>query len=181
MLEINRTSTQKHDYMLDFEESPGVYILHLGLDQLRSLKIGRHGKYNFSPGEYLYVGSALGSGGLRARLGRHLRGSENRRWHIDWLRSVTTVKGYFYTATSENLECSWNQFLSGLPGVSIPVPGFGASDCRNKPSPCVAHLVWFGSGVDINLIRDNLLTGGGSQVVYQKFTTLFQPDDDNIE
>lgn len=181
MLDIGRTSPEKHDYLLDIDDSPGVYILHLELVQLRTLIIGKHGRYNFPPGEYLYVGSALGPGGLRARLGCHLRGSQNRRWHIDWLRPVITVKGYFYTATSGHLECSWNQFLLGLPGACIPVPGFGASDCRNKPAPCAAHLVWFGSGVDKNLIRDNLPADDGSWVAYQKLTTLFQPDDDNIE
>jgi Uri superfamily endonuclease len=173
-------SMQVYD-SLDVPYSPGVYLLHLELPRPRSLRIGKLGEFNLPAGQCLYVGSALGPGGLRARLGRHLRGSENRHWHIDWLRRVSEVKGCFYSATNNHLECSWNQFLLDLPGACIPVSGFGASDCRNKPTPCTAHLVWFGSGADINLISDNLPVDGRSQVVYQKFTTYIQPDYDDIE
>ena len=37
-------------------------------------------------------------------------------------------------------ECDLINKLSALPGVEIPVKGFGASDCRNK---CGGHLVYF--------------------------------------
>lgn len=35
------------------------------------------------------------------------------------------------------LECCWSTYLAAKPGVSIPAPGFGASDCR---SGCMAHF-----------------------------------------
>ncbi len=38
----------------------------------------------------------------------------------------------------QRLECRWSQAVAGLSGVSVPAPGFGASDCR---CGCPAHLV----------------------------------------
>lgn len=165
---------------LAIPNSQGVYILHLELARSRSLTIGRLGSFSFQPGEYLYVGSALGPGGLKSRLGRHLHGSERRHWHIDWLRPFTLVRGYFYLATSEHLECTWNQVLMHQPGACTPVPGFGASDCRNEPTPCAAHLVWFDMGIDKYKIRGNLPGDQGSTVVNQELTSYNQPDFGDI-
>jgi Uri superfamily endonuclease len=35
-------------------------------------------------------------------------------------------------------ECAWAAGLARMDGASLPVPGFGASDCR-----CPAHLIHF--------------------------------------
>ena len=166
---------------LEIPRSPGVYILHLELSSPRMVRIGKFGDHHLPPGEYLYVGSALGSGGLKARLGHHLRGSKRHHWHIDWLRRVARVRGFFYTAMKEHCECSWSQFLMQLPGSCIPVPGFGASDCSHKPTRCPAHLLRFEMGVNVKSIQDNLPVNGESQVEYQKLTYHFQPDFSDIE
>lgn len=136
----------------------------------QTLRIGKLGEYYFQPGEYLYVGSAQGPGGLKARLDRHLIGPGRCHWHIDWLRPATSVSGYFYLETRERMECKWSQFLMQAPKASIPVPGFGASDCRSKGNSCAAHLVRLQTGVVVNMIRDCLPKDQGSQVVYRKFT-----------
>ena len=158
-------STQNYT-TLDIPQSPGVYILHLELPRSQFLQIGKLGKFQFSTGQYLYVGSALNRGGLKARLGRHLLGSQNRHWHIDWLRPFTSVKGLFYTAAGTRYECLWSQFLIQMLGGHIPVPGFGASDCRNRPARCAAHLVFFMRGLDGNMLRNKLPNYHGSPVVY---------------
>ncbi len=85
----------------------------------------------------------MGTGGLRARLGRHLRGEGKSHWHIDTLRRVARVQDICYLAApwitvGQRLECLWSQALASLPGATVPVPGFGASDCRLG---CPAHLV----------------------------------------
>lgn len=90
------------------------------------------------PGRYVYVGSAHGPGGLRARLGRHLRGDGRPHWHIDVLRAAARVEGYAYWTRDGVTECALAQALASLPGASIPLPHFGASDCRTG---CPAHLV----------------------------------------
>ena len=116
----------------------GSYVLVLELKRLRVLTIGRLGEVTLPAGVYAYTGSAFGSGGLRSRLGRHLRGDGAKHWHIDYVRAVAKVQNCFYTVSDTRLECAWSQALAALPGATIPVPGFGSSDCR---SGCGAHLI----------------------------------------
>lgn len=59
------------------EAEPGTYALLLKLDKQERITVGKLGTFDLPAGYYLYVGSALGPGGLRARLTRHRRGSEN--------------------------------------------------------------------------------------------------------
>lgn len=125
---------------------PGAYVIALSLSRPRVMGVGRLGEVAFRTGEYLYVGSAFGPGGLRARLGRHLRGGARPHWHIDALRAVAEVRGFWYTLTAEPLECRWSHALAGLPQSSLPVPRFGASDCR---AGCTAHLVALPRGAEL--------------------------------
>jgi len=124
----------------DLPVSPGTYALHLLVSRARLIGIGRLGQYRVPIGDYFYLGSARGAGGLRARVGRHLRGDGALHWHIDTLRAAAEVREVFYTVTDIPLECLWSQTLAQLPEAFIPVPHFGASDCR---SGCGAHLVAF--------------------------------------
>jgi Uri superfamily endonuclease len=123
---------------------PGTYTLILELTVKHIVDVGKLGRFEFHPGIYIYLGSAYGPGGLRARLRRHLRGGCRPHWHIDYLRMVGEVLGYGYLiATEDNssvtpTECQWSQVLTALPGVSIPSAKFGASDCK---SGCRAHLI----------------------------------------
>ncbi len=129
--------------MINFHDLPtahGSYVLHLSLTRPQLLNIGRLGHCHFSAGHYFYAGSACGAGGLRARVGRHLRGDGTPHWHIDHLRLVVEVRDVFYTVTDNQLECAWSQMLAQLPQAFIPVPHFGSSDCR---SGCKAHLIRF--------------------------------------
>jgi len=123
---------------------PGTYALILELAAPQYLQVGRLGRFNFPAGIYAYLGSARGSGGIRARLGRHLKGGAATRWHIDYLRAVAQVRGYGYRVCNDlplsSTECQWSQVFAALPGAAIPIPGFGASDCK---SGCSAHLIHF--------------------------------------
>jgi len=143
--------------MKSIPPEPGFYALELHLTQPVHLRIGQIGEHRFPEGVYIYAGSALGPGGLRARLGRHLRAKElSPHWHIDYLGQVAQAEAFVYIRTAPNkfrrfraaapeqvtipIECLWSQSLSRMSGASIPVPGFGASDCH---SGCHAHLVAF--------------------------------------
>ena len=156
----------REPHSIEFPDSPGVYVLHLELPQPLHLRVGRLGEYYFQKGIYLYIGSALGPGGLRARISRHLDRDKSLHWHIDWLRHVAKVRGVFYTVTNDRLECSWSQALIKLPAACVTAPGFGSSDCRRKPVPCESHLVWFGS--DAEGIRDSLPKDDKLPVVYHQ-------------
>jgi Uri superfamily endonuclease len=116
---------------------PGTYALRLRVSEARVIRVAGVA-YTIVAGEYLYVGSARGPGGLRARLGRHIRGDGRLRWHIDALRAVAEVTGWAYIVRDEPLECRWVQLRLQSPSVSVPIPGFGASDCRQG---CPAHLL----------------------------------------
>ncbi|MEJ2210061.1 MAG: DUF123 domain-containing protein [Anaerolineae bacterium] len=114
-------------------------MLALWLDAGRSLAIGRLGRHRFPAGWYLYVGSAHGPGGLRARLARHRRRlgpGKRAHWHIDYVREGSTWGGAWVRTGGQRLECTWARTLARLPGAQVVVPGFGASDCR-----CAGHLV----------------------------------------
>lgn len=132
--------------MDDLPVQPGIYSLILQLAESKSLIVGKLGRFDCPPGIYVYLGSARGSGGLRGRLGRHLRGDGKRHWHIDYLVSVSVVKGIGTIGLGSGAtgcsptECSWSQATLALPGATIPIPKFGASDCR---SGCPAHLIHF--------------------------------------
>jgi Uri superfamily endonuclease len=129
---------------------PGTYALLLKLDKQERITVGKLGTFDFPAGYYLYVGSALGPGGLRARLARHRRSREgssgsNRgqtsqklHWHIDYLLQRAQLVEVWSVASEERLECQWSKATRGLSGAQIPVRGLGSSDCR-----CPSHLIYF--------------------------------------
>jgi len=128
----------------------GTYALLLQLAQSTQLHIGRLGTFFFPAGDYVYIGSAFGPGGLRARVARHLRGNGRRHWHIDIVRARATIHGVCFATASEHLECTWSQTLAALPGAHIPAPGFGSSDCT---AGCRSHLLSFPTGMSITRLQ----------------------------
>ena len=119
-------------------DRPGTYALILRLAHLATIGVGRLGCFQFPPGWYAYVGSAHGPGGLAARVSRHLRWPKPLHWHVDYLRAVAEPIEAWFAVGSGRRECAWAEGLADLPGAAIPVPRFGASDCR-----CAAHLIYF--------------------------------------
>jgi Uri superfamily endonuclease len=118
--------------------------LVLRLKRSTTIDVGRLGRVRFSAGWYAYAGSARGPGGLAARISRHLRSPKPQRWHVDYLREHAQPVQIWYALGARKRECAWVQALSGLPGASVPVRRFGASDCR-----CPAHLVHFAASPDL--------------------------------
>ncbi len=98
------------------------------------IQVGRIGKVIFSPGHYVYIGSARGPGGVRARLSRHCRKSKPRRWHIDYLGNIMHPVCAWISYDPKHLEHDWARIVSKMPGTS-PVNRFGSSDCK-----CPTHL-----------------------------------------
>ncbi len=115
---------------------PGVYCL-IFANSATVLEVGSLGPIAFRAGYHMYIGSALGPGGL-SRVERHIRleRSRDRRphWHVDRL---LLDPRYHLTAvvtagTCERLECALARTIGG-----DAVAGFGASDCR-----CGSHLLF---------------------------------------
>lgn len=85
-------------------------------------------------GEYLYLGSAYGPGGIRARCCRHLKHDKGKRWHVDWL--TTQAARLAVCVFPGGNECALTAAALAT-GAFVPVVGLGSSDCMACPS----HLV----------------------------------------
>ncbi len=82
------------------------------------------------PGVYVYVGSAWGPGGLRARIYRHLGlvGRKRLHWHIDRLLASEYVEPLCVVYA---VGCRGEQQAAALLSEDFrPVRGFGATDDR---------------------------------------------------
>ena len=126
----------------------GIYTLIMFLPKEPYLNVGKLGVFRFPRGYYAYTGSALGVGtsGLRGRVSRHLRKEKRKFWHIDFLlaHENTTLTGVVAAQTSTKLECKMNRHIKENGEAKIPVPGFGASDCKQS---CDSHLLRFNEDV----------------------------------
>jgi Uri superfamily endonuclease len=118
----------------------GTYTLLLACRRAFMLRIGKLGRIKVEKGNYLYTGSALGTGSvsLEQRIARHRQRKKRVRWHVDYLtvQLEITVVNVICTESKRRLECRINQqILSSLNGKPI-IPRAGASDCK-----CSGHLL----------------------------------------
>jgi Uri superfamily endonuclease len=132
--------------------SPGTYALVLHCRRPRQLPVGRLGIYNLQPGWYVYVGSAFGPGGLRARCERHFRRTQRQRWHIDYLKSAVSVQGIWFSCDAAPREHQWAELLGRMPQAGKPIRRFGSSDCA-----CPTHLFYFKSRPSFDDFRRRVL------------------------
>jgi Uri superfamily endonuclease len=120
---------------MDFSEK-GVYCLVFE-NRGCVIEVGKKGVFSFPEGFHIYVGSALGSGGMK-RVKRHvdlsLKGDKNPRWHVDYLHldSSFRLSWAVCASTSARLECELARRLGGE-----LAPGFGCTDCA-----CSSHLFY---------------------------------------
>ena len=115
----------------------GTYILVLESKAEVYIQIGKLATLNLIPGFYLYVGSAFGPGGVKARVLRHNRETKKLHWHIDYLTKHLELAEVWYTYDNIRREHLWAELLSDTRPFTIPMKHFGASDCR-----CLSHLYY---------------------------------------
>ncbi|MDH7486809.1 MAG: DUF123 domain-containing protein [Anaerolineae bacterium] len=161
--------------MAELPALPGSYALLLRLETETVLAVGRLGRFTFPPGDYVYVGSAHGPGGLRARVRRHARSDKRKRWHIDHLRREARLLDAHAVVGDERQECHWARTLLHLPGAAVIVPGFGASDCH-----CLTHLAHFREGISMERLRQ-VLVGHPQELVENLRRAVAAQDDDACE
>jgi Uri superfamily endonuclease len=116
----------------------GSYILILHLERTKIISVGKPGKCSFPAGYYTYVGSALGPGGLAARLKHHMHSTATPHWHIDYLRRRARLVEIWVSEFDEHLEHLWATMLNQLDETVRRFKGFGCSDCK-----CPSHLFHF--------------------------------------
>ncbi len=129
----------------------GTYILIMKAETTAQIVIGKLGVLNVQSGYYAYVGSAFGSGGLKARLGHHMKITSRPHWHIDYLRKELDLIKIYFDDSGERLEYRWAKSLEEMPEANIPLIGFGASDCDAK-----SHLFYFRNEPDLSKLKVKL-------------------------
>jgi|GEM_PF-712377 len=148
MLALNRLPNQ-----------PGTYLLVLACRHARCVQIGRLGRVRLEPGYYLYVGSALGPGGLRPRVRHHWRKAAQPHWHCDYLRRACVPVAVWFLTGPRRLEHAWARRLAQLPPVTVPLRGFGASDCT-----CAAHLFFVRTSAALARVRHHLQAASTTRI-----------------
>jgi Uri superfamily endonuclease len=129
---------------LEIPDSTGTYSLLLYSDFCKKIKVGSLGNLEIKKGYYVYIGSAFGPGGLKSRIGRHLKKNKKLRWHIDYLRKVTEIIDIKFSTDTQRLECEWAAKFAENGGTA-PFKGFGSSDCK-----CFSHLFYFKKKIDLD-------------------------------
>jgi Uri superfamily endonuclease len=117
----------------------GAYVLHLIVKNTVTVQVGALGAITFPSGHYVYVGSARKS--IESRVARHQRlacaKNGKLHWHIDHMLIHPKIELIGRETFAGCRECDIAQRVASQRGASVPVPRFGASDCR---SGCRTHL-----------------------------------------
>jgi len=114
----------------------GSYCLCININEKIHLTVGALGEITFSPGCYIYIGSALN--GLGHRITRHINmsnGSYNAiHWHIDYLLKSPEVEitSIYFKESEVREECEIANYVNKR---GDPIQDFGSSDCG-----CISHL-----------------------------------------
>ena len=117
---------------------PGTYTLILSSSIEKPVSIGKLGILHLNPGFYVYIGSAFGPGGLKARLKHHINPSGRPHWHIDYLSPILKISKIWHTYDQIRREHHWAQIHAQTKRAIQPLSGFGSSDCR-----CGSHLFYY--------------------------------------
>ena len=113
----------------------GAYALLLRLDATTGIVLPESASGVLRPGWHVYVGSARGPGGVRARLARHFRKDKSQHWHIDRITAIAV--GAQACAVPGGNECDIADELLATGTFRMSVSGFGNSDCKR----CDSHLL----------------------------------------
>ncbi len=108
----------------------GAYVLVLEITSDLCIRVGSLGFMCFPRGFYFYVGSACGSGGVMARVRRHLRREKRVFWHIDYLTIHKDVFVKAFLVIPSDCSVDYETIVSNVLLRHFPIAckGFGSSD-----------------------------------------------------
>ena len=119
----------------------GLYILDIVNKTRTTNKIGSLGEIEFPYGLYFYIGSALGPGGIKERVKRHLRDEKKKHWHIDYFLALpdTTILNVWGLPNNDMSECEIAETIRKTHTETeiSTIKNFGSSDCN-----CEGHLLY---------------------------------------
>ena len=155
---VPKTGISQDNFYLPKEK--GIYVVHLSVRKPAKPLVGRNGSQGYldlSQGDYLYVGSATGAGGISARVSRHIRKlGDNKKagWHLDYIRDHGCVERIWFGELPADAEHDLALTLSRLPGGSAPFPGIGGTDCKGAKKKCPAHFLKVERRLPLSLLRN---------------------------
>ncbi len=136
--------------MQEFENRTGTYALVFTCNKTRAVEIGKLGTLNVQPGYYIYIGSAFGPGGIKGRVGHHLRQQPRAHWHVDYLKPHCSLLEIWIEYSDHKHEVQWARSLSECKNTATPMNGFGASDTaaashlfylKTRPEPRLLAII----------------------------------------
>lgn len=136
--------------MPEIENRTGTYALVFTSDKTRAVEIGKIGTLKVQPGYYIYIGSAFGPGGIKSRIGHHLRQQPRAHWHVDYLKPHCSILEIWIEYSDRKHESKWARRLSKCKNAEIAMAGFGASDTaatshlfylKTRPEPGLLAIV----------------------------------------
>ncbi len=149
----------------------GNYTLIILLKGQSRIKMVRYSQLKLDKGYYAYTGSAIGQGAvsLRRRVARHFRKEKKIHWHIDYLLASKTayITAVVAAASKDNKECEISRLIRNIEGATVPITGFGASDCKHN---CESHLIQLGENNKLEKIADAY-----KHVVGEKQLRIYKP------
>lgn len=113
----------------------GAYVLLIETASPLPIRLPQNDVSVLAPSTYLYVGSANGPGGIKARLRRHFRPNKKIHWHVDQLTTRSALVEAL--AVIGGNECRLGEVLLASGCYQVALAGFGSSDCRT----CSSHLL----------------------------------------
>jgi Uri superfamily endonuclease len=130
---------------------PGTYALLFSSAADRPVLVGQLGRLHVCRGFYVYIGSAFGPGGVQARVAHHRAPSIHPHWHIDYIQGVTQLQEIWWTHDLMRREHQWADLFKRMRGASIPLRGFGSSDCA-----CESHFYFLATRPSFSVFRKHL-------------------------
>jgi Uri superfamily endonuclease len=131
-----RTKTQ---ILNNIPSDKGTYIIILSVKRGGHIRIGRLGIFEIAEGYYAYVGSAHGSGGMKARIRYHIQRVDKPRWHIDYFKQLAVPIEVWFTTAGLRLEKNWAEIMNNWSWFNKTIAGFGSSDYHRGH---VTHLFY---------------------------------------
>lgn len=135
----------------------GSYLLVFRLPETSIIFRGEEAR--LGPGVCFYAGSAFGSGGLKSRIGRHIRSEKKVHWHIDLITERFRPVMILVNEGEKSFEHDYIKYLSECKDAVFPLRNFGNGDCNVCPS----HLVCF-SNLPKSLIPELVLRFSGMKI-----------------
>lgn len=127
---------------------PGTYAIVLRCRDKGKIFIGQLGEFELKTGHYIYIGSAFGPGGVRARVMRHHRAQKCRHWHVDYIKERMTLVETWHSHDIARREHQWASAMSRM-NLAPYIKGFGSSDCK-----CFSHLFHASARPQASVFRD---------------------------